>query len=63
MGSPVPPEMRKRNIVNCPNLYRIYARDNNYTLTDIIVENCTRSDLNIDLNYDYALSNIQLGDR
>lgn len=52
--------LAKLYVNNCPNLYRIYARDNNYTLTDIIVENCTRSDLNIDLNYDYALSNIQL---
>ena len=52
--------LAKLYVNNCPNLYRIYARDNNYTLTDIVVENCTRSDLSIDLSYDYALSNIQL---
>ena len=52
--------LAKLYVNNCPNLYRIYARDNNYTLTDIIVENCTRSDLNIDLSYNYAMTNLQL---
>lgn len=52
--------LTKLYVNNCPNLYRIYARDNNYTLTDIIVENCTRSDLNIDLSYNYAMTNLQL---
>lgn len=52
--------LAKLNVKNCPNLYRINVRDNKYSLTDIIVENCPRSDLDIDLSYNYAMTNLQL---
>jgi len=52
--------LTKIHVNNCPNLYRIYARENNYSLSEVKVENCPRSDLNIDLSYNYALTNLQL---
>nr|DAM63942.1 MAG TPA: LEUCINE-RICH REPEAT-CONTAINING G-PROTEIN COUPLED RECEPTOR PROTEIN, WNT, LGR, RSPO [Caudoviricetes sp.] len=52
--------LAKLNVKNCPNLYRINVRDNRYSLTDIIVESCPRTDLSIDLGYDYSITNLQL---